>query len=154
MDALRLCSKSFFWTAFCIFEHNCIACLAAVIDSRSVTWCGFRSPLLFFSFLILRHLIASCWFIECVTVHALSTIIISFYAKLESWCLSFSLCFCFFSGFFPKLEPSEATHVTRWFNRCKWQRRIIIFIVSTWNKNALQAVKITQVRRKISMTKD
>lgn len=47
VDALRLCYKSFFWTAFCIFEHNCIACLAAVIDSRSVTWCEFRSPLLF-----------------------------------------------------------------------------------------------------------
>lgn len=77
VDALRLCSKSFFWTAFCIFEHNCIACLAAVIDSPEV-WLDVNSDLLccFVSFLILRHLTASFWFVECMTVNALSPIII------------------------------------------------------------------------------
>lgn len=77
VDALRLCYKSFFWTAFCIFEHNCIACLAAVIDSPEV-WLDVNSDLLccFVSFLILRHLTASYWFVECMTVNALSPIII------------------------------------------------------------------------------
>lgn len=141
VDALRLCYKSFFWTAFCIFEHNCIAWLAAVIDSPEV-WLDVNSDLLccFVSFLILRLLIASFWFIECMTVNALSPIIISFYAKLESQCLFFS--FSFFHNLLkiwnwgfcsPKLKPSEVTHVTHVngsFNRCKWQKRKIVFIVS------------------------
>lgn len=119
VDALRLCSKSFFWTAFCIFEHSCIACLAAVIDSPEV-WLVVTSDLLccFLSFLILRHSTASFWFIECMTVNALSPITIPFYAKLGSDCLFFS--FSFFHnllenwnwGLSPKLEPSGVTHVT------------------------------------------
>lgn len=115
---LRLCYKSFFWTAFCIFEHNCIACLAAVIDSRSVTWCEFRSPLLFcflsntqaLDCIVLVYWMYGCKciisnnnFVLCHTGKSMSLLLILFFHNLfEELELTF----------FPNLEPSEVTHVT------------------------------------------
>lgn len=134
MDALRLCYKSFFWTAFCIFEHSCIACLAAVIDSPEVTWCKFRSPLLF-SFLsntqALDCIILVYWMYGCKCIISNNNSVLCQTGQ------SLSLLLFAFSKPFEKSElrifirtGAHVTHVIGSFNRRKWQKRKFMFIVS------------------------